>query len=65
MCPPAAGRVKAHNPFESGERLIRLDSGMVDENDSVNCDRKEEIGASIQCKLDGVSFANSIIQKKK
>ena len=44
--------------------MISLDSGLVDENDSVNCDRTEEIGASIQCKLDGVSFANSSFKRK-
>ena len=55
---------KVHNPFESGERLISLDSGLVDENDSVNCDRTEEIGASIQCKPDGVNFANSSFKRK-
>ena len=55
---------QTHNPFECGEKLISLDSGLVDENNSVNCDRAEEIGVSIQSQLDGVSFTKCFFKRK-
>ena len=55
---------QTHNPFECGEKLISLDSGLVDENNSVNCDRAEEIGVSIQSQLDGVSFTKCSFKRK-
>ncbi|CAK8673814.1 unnamed protein product [Clavelina lepadiformis] len=38
---------RSHNPFKVGVQLMALDSGLVDDNNSVTCDRAEEIGASI------------------
>ncbi len=53
-----------HNPFTCGDELVCLDSGLVDENNSVTCDKAEEIGALIQKTFDGKNFANCSIKRK-
>ena len=47
-----------HNPFELGENLVALDTGLIDVNGLVNCDKAEEIGGLIQEEITGKSFAN-------
>lgn len=56
---------RSHNPFKVGVQLMALDSGLVDDNNSVTCDRAEEIGASIQAELDGKTFASCSFKRKK
>ena len=37
-----------HDPSTASEKLVCLDSGYMDENNIVNCDRAENIGVCIQ-----------------
>ena len=53
-----------HNPFECGEKLIRLDSELTDEDNSINCDKAEEVGAEIQSKLNGIIFQQCSFKRK-
>ena len=36
-----------HNPFTTSESLVCLDSGFIDEINTVNCDKAEKLGAGI------------------
>ena len=42
-----------------------LDSDLIDDDNSVTCDRAEEIGASIQAELDGKAFAGCSFNNNK
>ena len=53
-----------HNPFEAGENLVALDTGLSDVKGTVNCDRAEEIGTSIQTEITGKTFANCSFKRK-
>lgn len=52
-----------HNPFTCGDKLVCLDSGLVDENNLVSCDRAEEKGASIHQSLTGNTYASCSIKR--
>ena len=53
-----------HNPFIASEKMLRLDSGFIDENNTVNCDKAEKIGACIQKSLDNEVFALCSFKRK-
>lgn len=53
-----------HNPFQIGENLVALDTGLNDAKGIVNCDRAEEIGQSIQTEITGKSFATCSFKRK-
>ena len=55
---------QSHNPFNCHEKLMCLDSGLVDEYNDISCDYAEEIGASIQQNIDGKTFTNCSFKKK-
>ena len=55
---------QSHNPFDIEEKLCSLDSGLIDENGSVTCDRAEEIGSMIQSSLDGNKFTDCSFKRK-
>ena len=41
-----------------------LDSGLIDDKETVTCDKAEEVGASIQKDLDGKIFSNFLFRRK-
>ena len=45
-----------HSPFQKPEQLMSIHSGLVDDNNLVNCDDAESIGARIQAKMDGKTY---------
>ena len=45
-----------HNPFNLPAKLMCLDSGFIDESNTVDCDRTEEIGAHISESLNNQTF---------
>ena len=47
-----------HNPFTTSEKLVCLDSGFIDENNTVNYDKAKLIGARIQKALNNQTFAS-------
>ena len=53
-----------HNPFTTSEKLVCLDSGFIDENNTVNCDKAELIGARIQKSLNNQTFASRSFKRK-
>ena len=53
-----------HNPFTTSEKLVCLDSGFIDENNTVNCDKAELIGARIQKSLNNQTFASCSFKRK-
>ena len=53
-----------HNPFTTSEKLVCLDSGFIDENNTVNCVKAELIGARIQTFLNNQTFASSSFKGK-
>ena len=55
---------RSRNTFTHGEHLVCLDSGLVDGRNQVNCDRLEEIGASIQRDMDGKRFQSCLFKRK-
>ena len=52
------------NPFTTSEKLVCLDSGFIDENNTVNCDKAEKIGAGILTSLDNEVFASFSFKRK-
>ena len=55
---------REHNPFECNEKLVALDSGLVDDQKVLNCDEAEEIGSMINRKCDNSSFAECSFRRK-
>ena len=53
-----------HNPFTASEKLVCLDSGFIDENNTVNCDKAKLIGARIQKSLNNQTFASCPFKRK-
>ena len=53
-----------HNPFITSENLLCLDSEFIDENNAVNCDKAELIGAHIQKSLNNQIFASCSFKRK-
>ena len=53
-----------HNPFTTSEKLVSLDSGFVDKNNTVNCDKAELIGAHIQNFFNNQTFASCSFNRK-
>ena len=53
-----------HNPFTTSEKLVCLDSGFIDENNTVNCDKAELIGTRIQKSLNNQTFASCSFNRK-
>ena len=53
-----------YNPFTTSEKLVCLDSGFIDENNTVNCDKAELIGARIKKSLNNQSFASCSFKRK-
>ena len=53
-----------NSPFIYGDHLVCLDSGLVDENKLVKCDRSEESVALIQKDLDGKNFDSCSFKRK-
>ena len=53
-----------HDPFTSLEKLACLDSGLIDENNIVNCDKAELTGARIQKSLNNQTFASCSFKRK-
>ena len=53
-----------HNPFIASEKMLCLDSGFIDENNTVNCDKAEKIEACIQKSLDNEVFALCSLKRK-
>ena len=53
-----------HNPFIKSERLVCLDFGFIDENNTANCDKAELIGAHIQKSLNNQTFASCSFNRK-
>ena len=53
-----------HNPFTTSEKLVCLDSGFIDENNTVNCDKAELIGACIQKSLNNRTFASCSFKRR-
>ena len=53
-----------HNPFTTSEKLVCLDSGFIDENNTVNCDKAELIGACIHKSLNNQTFASCSFKRK-
>ena len=56
--------LRNHNPFTTSEKLICLDSGFIDKNNTVNCDKAELIGARIQKSLNNQTFASCSFKRK-
>ena len=56
---------RARNPFETGQHLMALDSGISDESNCVTCDEAESIGRLLQQKLDNVVFTNCSFSRKE
>ena len=54
-----------HYPFTTSEKLVCLDSGFIDENNTVNCDKAELIGARIQKSLNNQTFASCSFKRKE
>ena len=54
-----------HEPFDSEEWILRsLSSGLTaSEDDGVNCDCTEEIGAKIQQKIDNVTVTEASLKR--
>ena len=52
------------NPFTTSEKLVCLDSGFIDEDNSVNCDKAGLIGARIQKSLNNQTFASCSFKRK-
>jgi hypothetical protein len=48
----------SHSPFDVRDHLVALDSGLVDENHQVTCDRAESIGASIHVQINGKTYTD-------
>lgn len=55
---------RSSNPVTHGEHLVCLDSGLVGQMNQVNCDRLEEICASIQRHMDGKHFESCSFKRK-
>ena len=53
-----------HNLFTTSEKLVCLDSGFIDKNNTVNCDKAELIGARIQKSLNNQTFASCSFKRK-
>ena len=53
-----------HNPFTTSEKLVCLDSEFIDENNTVNSDKAELIGARIQKSLNNQTFASCSFKRK-
>ena len=53
-----------HNPFTTSEKLVCLGSGFIDENNTVNWDKTEKIGAGIQTSLDNEVLASCSFKRK-
>ena len=53
-----------HNPFNLSANQMRLDSGFIDENNIVDCDRAEEVGAHIQELLNNQAFTACSFKRK-
>ena len=47
-----------HKPFTTSEKRVCLNSGFIDENNTVNCDKAELIGGRIQKSLNNQTFAS-------
>ena len=54
----------SHNPFNVVDKLISLESGLVDDNHAVNCDNAEAVGAKVQEEMTGKMFAEVSLKKK-
>ena len=55
---------RSHNSFTTSKKLVCLDSGFIDENNTVNCNEAENIGARIQKLLDNEVFASCSFKRK-
>ena len=53
-----------HNPFTTSEKLVCLDSGFNDENNTVNCDEVDKIGSGLQISLDDEVFTSCSFKRK-
>ena len=53
-----------HNPFTTSEKLVCLNSGFINENNTVNCDKAELIGARIQKSLNNQTFSSCSFERK-
>ena len=53
-----------HNPFGVGNQLLALDSGLVDVEQRLTCDKSEEIGAAIQKEMDGKTYSSCSFKRK-
>ena len=58
------GFFETHNPFIVVGPLMCLVSGLIDDKNSVTCDVAESIGANIQSKMDGKSYADVNFKRK-
>ena len=56
---------RSHNSFQVEVQHMPLDSGFFDHNNSVTCDRSEEIGASIQAEYDVKTFGRCSFKRKE
>ena len=56
---------RSHNSFKVGVQHVDLDSGLFVDNNSVTCDRSEEIWASIQAEHDVETFARCSFKRKE
>ena len=56
--------LRNHNPFTTSEKLVCLDSGFIDGNNTVNCDKAELIGARIQKSLNNQTLASCSFKRK-
>ena len=52
-----------HNPFEAGEGLFAVDTGLTDVKGKITCDRAKEIGA-FKIKSLGKVFLNGPLKRK-
>lgn len=51
------------NPFTFGEELTALDTGLIDKDHRVTCDKAEEIGSTIQKEMEGKIYTNCSIKR--
>ena len=53
-----------HNSFTTSKKLVCLDSGFMDENNTIDCDKAENIVARIQKLLDNEVFVSCSFKRK-
>ena len=55
---------RSPDPFKTSDKMVCLDTGLVDERNVVTSDQADEIGSMIQRNLDGKSFTDCSFKRK-